>query len=182
MSWRESLTYHQSVAAVFGGVLSAQFDPAVTMLCRALVAGKKILLCGNGGSAAMASHLAAELVGRFKLDRKAYPAISLTDLSNLTAIGNDYGYQRTFARQVEAFGTSGDVLIAMSTSGKSPNVLAAIVLAKHRGMQTLGLCGSLPMNCDVDLTVPTDNTATIQEMHLLAGHLLIEGIEELLPK
>lgn len=179
--WQPGFATHQSVMQGLSGVLGIGYDPAVSMLTRALIDGKKVLLCGNGGSAAMASHLGAELVGRFHVERRAYPAIALVDPSCLTAIGNDYGYDRTLARQVEAFGVTGDVLIAMSTSGKSRNVLAAILLAKHRGLGTIGLSGSLGMNCDVDLCVPSSSTARIQEAHLLIGHLLIEGIEERLP-
>jgi D-sedoheptulose 7-phosphate isomerase len=181
--WIRSLGAHVVACQDLVAVLQAQWDPAVTMLATALFAGQKVLLCGNGGSAADASHLAAELVGRFYLDRKAYPAIALSsDPAAVTAIGNDYGFHKVFARQVEAHGEAGDVLIALSTSGKSKNVLEAILVAKHRGMPTLGISGRPGMGCDVDIAIPSTTTARIQEVTILVGHLLIEGLEERLPK
>jgi D-sedoheptulose 7-phosphate isomerase len=181
--WQYSLIDHVDACQRLGAVLASQWDPAVTMLCLALTAGRKILLCGNGGSASDASHLAAELVGRFYLDRRGYSAIALSsDPAIVTAIGNDYGFHRVFARQVEAYGDAGDVLIALSTSGKSKNVLEAILTAKHRGMPTLGISGAQQLNCDVDIAIPSTNTARIQELTILAGHLIIEGLEERLPK
>ena len=171
------------VLANLDTVLHALYDPAVTMLATAIATGHKVLFCGNGGSACDAMHLAAELVVRFVADRKAYPAIALTaDGAILTAGGNDYGYERVFSRQVEAYGQPGDVLVALSTSGKSKNVLEAILTAKHMGLGTLGLCGRAPMSCDVDLCIPSNVTARVQEMHILVGHILIEGLEEMLPK
>lgn len=163
-------------------VLAATLDPAVTMLAEALIEDKKVLFCGNGGSAAMANHLAAELVVRFVADRRAHPGMSLAaDNAVLTAAGNDFGYDRVFSRQVDAYGRTGDVLVALSTSGKSRNVLEAIAWAKHRGLRTLGLCGPTPMACDVDICVPSTVTARVQECHLLIGHLLIEGLEARVP-
>jgi D-sedoheptulose 7-phosphate isomerase len=162
--------------------LASQEDPAVTMLAETLVGGGKILFAGNGGSAAMANHLAAELVVRFLLDRRPYQAISLAaDNAVLTAIGNDYGYQNLFARQVEALGRPGDTLVSLSTSGKSPNILHGIMTAKHLGLRTLGLSGAHPMNCDVDIRIQSSTTARIQELHLFVGHLLIEELEKRLP-
>lgn len=163
-------------------VLASQLDPAITLLAEALAAGKKILLCGNGGSATDAMHIAAEFVVRFVTDRKAHPAIALSaDNAILTACANDYGYEHVFRRQVEAYGQSGDVLIAISTSGKSRNVLEAIATAKHQGLGTIGLSGSTRLNCDVDIAVPSIVTARIQEMHILIGHLLVQGVEGRLP-
>lgn len=181
--WIESIAAHQNAVQDTLAVLQSQLDPAITMLALALADGKKILLCGNGGSATDASHLAAELVGRFFLDRRPYPAIALSsDPAIVTAISNDYGYAKVFARQVEAYGEAGDVLIAFSTSGKSKNVIEAIVAAKFRGMPTLGLSGRSGLSCDVDIAIPSTTTARIQEISILVGHLIIEGLEERLPK
>ncbi|NOG72503.1 D-sedoheptulose 7-phosphate isomerase [Roseicella sp. DB1501] len=148
----------------------------------ALAAGRRILLCGNGGSAADAQHWAAELVGRFHYDRPGLPAIALTtDSSILTAIGNDYGYDRVFARQVEALGQPGDLLYALSTSGRSPGILAALRAARERGMGTIGFTGAgggaMPELCDLCLRVPAEATPRIQEAHEVAGHLICELIE-----
>jgi D-sedoheptulose 7-phosphate isomerase len=145
--------------------------------------GGKILLAGNGGSAADAQHIAGELVSRFMFDRPGLPAIALTtDTSILTAIGNDYGYERLFARQVQAHGNSGDVLICYSTSGKSVNILSAISEAKSLGVLTIGLCGNMGGKmveiCDYVLEVPSDNTPKIQEGHLVLGHIICGIIEQ----
>ena len=149
----------------------------------AIAAGHKILLCGNGGSAADSQHWAAEIVGRFQKERAGMPAIALTtDTSILTAIGNDYGYDRIFARQVEALGQEGDVLVALSTSGNSPNVLAAINVAKTRGMKVIGFTaqggGKMAELCDVLLAIPTKTTARAQELHEVIGHIMCEILEE----
>lgn len=182
-SWERSFQAHGDVFMMLGGVLESQLDPAVTMLAIALTSGQKILLCGNGGSACDAMHLAAELVVRFVADRKAYPAIALSaDPAVLTAAGNDYGYECVFDRQVQALGEAGDVLIAFSTSGTSKNVLEAIRTAKFQGMPTLGICGKKPLGCDVDICIPSSSTARIQELSILTGHLIIEQLEERLPK
>lgn len=144
--------------------------------------GAKVLFFGNGGSAADAQHLAAEFVGRFIPDRAALPAISLTtDSSVLTAIGNDYGYDRIFSRQIEALASDGDVAIAISTSGNSPNVLLGIDAARERGLYTLGLTGDSGgkmLDCvDVLFRVPSSVTPRIQETHILLGHILCELID-----
>ena len=144
--------------------------------------GGKILLAGNGGSAADAQHIAGEFVSRFAFDRPGLPAIALTtDTSILTAIGNDYGYEKLFARQVQALGRKGDVLIGYSTSGKSPNVLRAFETAKEIGMTTVGLTGNMGGNmaklCDFLLAVPSDDTPKIQEGHLVLGHTLCGLVE-----
>src|SRR5436190_11414547 len=121
----------------------AQIAHAAELMRDAVLAGKKVLLCGNGGSAADAQHIAAELVGRFVVERKPLPAIALTtDTSALTSIGNDYGYERVFSRQVEALGNPGDVLVAITTSGSSPNVIAAVAAARELGMKIIGLTGA----------------------------------------
>jgi D-sedoheptulose 7-phosphate isomerase len=179
--WAESLDDHFALMMKVSGMLRAYFDPAVTLIAHALVHEHKVLICGNGGSACDAAHLAAELVVRFVNDRRPWPAIALTDPAILTAAGNDYGYQYVFKRQVEAYGLPGDVLIAISTSGKSRNVLEAIATAKARGLGTLGLSGSNPLGCDVDIAVPSLTTARIQEMHILCGHLIVEELERRLP-
>jgi D-sedoheptulose 7-phosphate isomerase len=144
--------------------------------------GRKVLLFGNGGSAADAQHIAAEFVGRFLPDRQPLPALSLsTDTSVLTALGNDYGYQMVFARQIEAHGRAGDTAVAISTSGNSPNVLHAIDAARTKGMFTVGLSGETggKMNDRVDVLfrVPSHVTPRIQETHLLLGHILCELID-----
>lgn len=181
--WEHAFRTHIDVAMMLGAVLDSQLDPAVTMLALALTGGNKILLCGNGGSACDAMHLAAELVVRYVADRKAYPALALTaDSAVLTACGNDYGYERIFARQVQALGEAGDVLIAFSTSSASKNILEAIRTAKFQGMPTLGICGKKPLGCDVDICIPSTTTARIQELSILCGHLIIEQLEERLPK
>ena len=144
--------------------------------------GHKILLCGNGGSAADAQHIAAEFVSRFNLDRAALPALALTvDTSILTACGNDYGFEQVFARQVEAFGAQGDVLIGISTSGASPNVLLAMAAARRRRMVTIAMCGlggTLRGLGDHVIAVPSQETPRIQEAHITAGHIICGLVEE----
>lgn len=147
--------------------------------------GGKVLLCGNGGSAADAQHLAAELVGRFKMERRALPSMALpVNASTITAIGNDYGYEYVFARQVAAFGHEGDVLVAISTSGTSPNVVRAVEAARERGMVSLGLTGAsggaLLSLCDVTIAVPSEDVARIQEAHITVGHIWCEIVERAL--
>ena len=145
--------------------------------------GGKILLAGNGGSAADAQHIAGELVSRFMFDRPGLPAIALTtDTSIITAIGNDYGYENLFARQVQAQGNSGDILICYSTSGKSPNIIQAIKQAKDMNIISIGLCGNkggyMVDNCDHILEVPSSSTPKIQEGHLVIGHIICGLIEK----
>lgn len=144
--------------------------------------GAKILFFGNGGSAADAQHMAAEFVGRFGPDRPALPALSLaTDTSILTAVGNDYGYERIFARQVEALGSTGDIVVAISTSGNSPNVLAGIETARAGGLYTIGFTGEtggkMVDQVDVLFRVPSKTTPRIQETHILLGHVLCELVD-----
>jgi len=154
-----------------------------SMVCvEALKAGNMIYLMGNGGSAADAQHIAAELTGRYKVTRKALPAIALTtDTSALTAIGNDFGFDEIFKRQLEAFAKEGDVVIAISTSGNSANVIEALKLARQRKCKIIGLSGKggglMNEYCDVNLVIPSDNTPRIQEMHILIGHTLCQIID-----
>ena len=155
---------------------------AGVIVTEALEVGNKVLLCGNGGSAADAQHIAAELTGRFKIERQPLPAIALTtDTSALTAIANDYGYDQVFSRQVEALAQTGDVVIGISTSGNSPNVVYALKKAKEIGCKTIGLSGKGggEMNnvCDLNIIVPSDDTARIQEMHILIGHILCQLVD-----
>ena len=152
------------------------------LICEALAGGNKILICGNGGSAADAQHIAAELVGRYELERRAYPAVALTtDTSALTALSNDYGYEEVFARQVLALGVAGDVLIAISTSGKSPNVIKAAEQARALGCKTIGLTGAagkpLDSYCDQTLVIPSERTSRVQEAHITIGHLWCEMVD-----
>jgi D-sedoheptulose 7-phosphate isomerase len=156
---------------------------AADALTECLAAGRKLLVCGNGGSAADASHFATEFVVRFTKDRPAYPAICLTaDGALLTAAGNDYGFDEVFARQVAAFGQRGDVLICLTTSGKSRNVQRAVEEAKQRDVMTIALLGrdGGPMlgTSDIELVVRGDSTARIQEGQMLLLHVLCEAVEE----
>ncbi len=144
--------------------------------------GNKILLFGNGGSAADAQHIAAELTGRYKCERRGFPGIALTtDTSALTAIGNDYGYDRVFDRQVEALANKGDLLIGISTSGNSKNVINAFNIGRELGCKIIGFSGKNggAMNdlCDINLVVPSDDTPRIQEMHILFGHTICQIID-----
>jgi len=145
--------------------------------------GNKILLCGNGGSAADAQHIAAELTGRYKTDRIGLPAIALTtDTSALSAIANDFGYDIVFARQVEALAKDGDVLIGISTSGNSTNVIHALKQAKEMGCICIGFSGKgggeMDNICDINISIPSDNTPRIQEMHILIGHILCDFVDK----
>jgi len=145
--------------------------------------GGKILLCGNGGSAADAQHIAAELSGRYKIERRGLPGIALTtDTSVLTAVGNDYGYDRVFDRQVEALANKGDLIIGISTSGNSKNVLRALSLGRNMGCKTIGFSGrdggAMNEFCDINLVVPSNDTPRIQEMHILIGHTICQAIDD----
>jgi D-sedoheptulose 7-phosphate isomerase len=156
---------------------------AAQLLARTLLGGGKVLLFGNGGSAADATHIAAELVGRFLADRRAVPALSLSDnASAVTAIGNDYGYERVFARQVEAHGAERDVAFGISTSGTSPNVVAGLASARERGLATIGLTGAdggpVREASDICIEVPSSATPRIQEAHTLVAHILCELVEQ----
>lgn len=153
------------------------------LICDRLAAGGKVLVCGNGGSAADSQHFAAELVGRFATERRALAAIALsTDTSALTSIGNDYGFEHVFARQIEALGQAGDVLVAISTSGNSPNVAAAARAARARSMAVIGLTGAkdslLRQISDLCLQVPSPETARIQEAHIFVIHCICAIVDQ----
>jgi D-sedoheptulose 7-phosphate isomerase len=162
----------------------SEIEQAGLLICKTLVSGNKILLCGNGGSAADAQHIAAELIGRFENERRSFPAISLTtDTSALTALSNDYGYEEVFARQVQGLAVAGDCLIAISTSGKSPNVTKAVEKALAMGCSVIGLTGCsgepLASHCDIAIVVPSDRTARVQEAHIIIGHVWCEMVDSL---
>ena len=159
-----------------------QIQATGDLICRTLQAGNKVLLCGSGGSAADAQHIAAELVGRYEQHRRSWPAIALTtDTSALTALSNDYGYDYVFARQVEGLAQPGDLLIAISTSGKSPSIIRAVEKAKELNCVTLGLSGAdggeLAKVCDQTLIVPSNRTSRIQEAHITIAHLWCEMVD-----
>ncbi|HZL51539.1 MAG TPA: D-sedoheptulose 7-phosphate isomerase [Terracidiphilus sp.] len=163
--------------------LHATLKEAAEATASALKSGHKLMVAGNGGSAADAQHLVAEFVSRLCDDRPAMRAISLTtNTSILTAVGNDYGYERVFARQIEALGQTGDVFIAISTSGTSPNVLRALELSKQMGITTIGLCGrtggSMPPLCDYCIRIPSDVTMYIQQAHLALEHIFCMIVEQ----
>jgi phosphoheptose isomerase len=175
-------------AALLDACGSAIAD-ACELVVAAVTGGNKVLFCGNGGSAADAQHLAAELVGRYVTERRSLPGIALTvDTSILTAVGNDYGFEHVFSRQVEGLGAPGDVLVAITTSGGSPNVVRAVEAARAKGMKVLGLTGDWPKGrafaeaCDVGIAVPAKVTSRIQECHITIGHILCEAIDEALSK
>jgi len=163
--------------------MTKSIEKACKIMVSTLKQGNKILLIGNGGSAADAQHIAAELTGRYKSKRRGLPAIALTtDTSALTAIANDFGYGRVFDRQVEALANQGDLLIGISTSGNSENIISAFNTAKDLGCQTLGMSGKDggDMNnvCDMNLVIPSDDTPRIQEMHILIGHILCQAVDD----
>ena len=176
------LEQHRKALEAFSGETAAVIRIA-DAIWTAVAAGNKVLICGNGGSASDSQHFAAELVGRFKKERRGLPAIALTtDSSILTCVSNDYGYDRVFERQVEALGRPGDVLVAISTSGSSANVLKAAEKAKASGMSVIGFFGKsggtvLP-SCSLAFLAPGAETARIQEMHILAIHLICELVED----
>lgn len=155
------------------------------LIVEALGDGRKLLLFGNGGSAADASHLAAEFVGRFRYDRPALPALSLTDnASSTSAIGNDFGFEQIFARQITAFGQPGDVAVGLTTSGRSANVVLGLAAARAHGLRTAALCGAstpeLSSTVDLCLCMPARDTARVQECHMLVGHIVCELVERAL--
>jgi len=182
-----SLVFDQAIAehlAVINSLRGQQplLQRIAQEMTRAILAGKKILWCGNGGSAADSQHLAAELMGRFRRERRGFPSIALTtDTSILTAVANDYGYERVFQRQIEALCTKGDVLVGISTSGSSKNVCAALQTARQFGAFTVAFTGqaggAMASLADVTLCIASKDTARIQEGHILCGHMLCDWIE-----
>jgi len=177
----------QSLAALERAAQDAELRRVAREIAAAMVAalraGNKLLIIGNGGSAADAQHIAAEIVGRYKQDRAALAAIALTtDTSALTAISNDYGFEQVFARQVAGLGHRGDVLLALSTSGRSPNILTALRAARERGLLTIGFTGAkgeaLGTLCDHLLVAPSDDTPVIQQIHLTVAHGICDEIEQ----
>ena len=165
--------------------LAGDVDRVVQLIAESMAAGGVLLVCGNGGSAADAQHIAAELTGRFFRDRKPLPALALhANTSSLTAIGNDYGYGEVFAREVGAHGRRGDVLLAISTSGNSHNIVRAIEIAREKDMAVVGLTGAdggkMRDLCDLCLCVPSTSTPRIQECHILIGHTICELLEQIL--
>ena len=159
-----------------------EINYAAELIINCLKTKNKVIFCGNGGSAADSQHLAAELMGRYLKDRSPLPAISLTvDTSALTAIGNDYGFENVFSRQLRGIGSEGDVLYATSTSGNSKNVIEAIKVAKDMGIKVIGITGKEPGKmdgeCDVLVNVPSDKTNKIQEMHIIVGHFICGKVE-----
>ncbi len=164
-----------------GGEFLARIAEASSLITESLRNGGKVMACGNGGSAAIAQHLVAELVVRFRRERSALAAISLcSDTSVMTALSNDMGYENIFARQIEALGRDGDVLVAMTTSGRSQNIARAIAAAREKGVKVVYLCGQETQHpeADVVIPVPSRNTARIQEIHTLTIHLIAGEVEE----
>ena len=176
----------RSKQSVERSATDGQFVAAIVAIAERIAGslknGGKVLLAGNGGSASDAQHIAAELVGRFVNDRAPLAAIALTtDTSALTAIGNDYGFERVFERQLRALGRKGDVFVAISTSGRSPNIVAALQAARELGLTSIGFTrdGQTPMQalCDLTLAVPSDETALIQQIHITAAHAICHLVE-----
>jgi D-sedoheptulose 7-phosphate isomerase len=174
-----------TVAERLRGESALTISRAAELVHRAIKSGNKILACGNGGSAAEAQHFVGELVGRFLTEREPLAGIALTvDTSVLTAVGNDYGYDEVFARQVKGIGKPGDVLLAISTSGRSSNVLKALVAARECGLSTIALVGTESNTelgkCDLVITIPDSSTPRIQEMHLVVLHVICELVDNAL--
>ena len=179
---RKSLQESANLLHVVADQMSPQIAEVAERAIACLRQGGKIALCGNGGSASQAQHIAGELVGRFRRERQALAALALTtDTGVLTAIGNDYGYEEVFRRQVQGLLEAGDMLISLSTSGNAENVLRAVEQAKSQGIYTVGLTGEsggkLAAVADVCLRVPHSQTSTVQEAHITIGHLLCEAVE-----
>lgn len=182
VDFSEQISQHRSVLDRLVE-LEPAFNRVVACVIKTLENGGKIVLCGNGGSAADAQHIAAELVGRFKQERRALPAIALTtDSSIITAVGNDYGYEEVFARQVAALATEHDLLWVLSTSGHSVNITKALEVARKVACTTVGFLGksggSALALCDVALVVPSEDTARIQEMHMLLYHAVCAAVDK----
>jgi D-sedoheptulose 7-phosphate isomerase len=182
---RKQLQDHRALIDLLERELVPRIAEMGSLISTALRGGSKLLVMGNGGSAADSQHFVAEIVGRFKMERKALPAIALsTDTSILTAIGNDYGFESIFSRQVEALAAPGDIVVGLSTSGNSPNVLKALRVARERGCRTIGLLGkdggSIRPACDLALVVPSTDTPRIQEGHITIIHIVCDLVEKAL--
>jgi D-sedoheptulose 7-phosphate isomerase len=180
---RRSLDQHLDTFNALIRDCSGQIDECARIIVDTVKNGGKILICGNGGSAADAQHIAAEFVGRYETERRALPAIALTtDTSALTALANDYDFERIFSRQVDALAAEGDCLIGISTSGNSPNVIAAVMAARRKGCRIIGMTGAkgkkLTALCDAALVVPSERTARIQEAHITVAHIWCEIVDE----
>ncbi len=177
-----ALDEHLKVISTLRSEFTRVIDECADIIATAVLGGNKILICGNGGSAADAQHIAAEFVGRYEAERKPLPAIALTtDTSALTALSNDYGFEQVFERQVAALAQKGDVLIAISTSGNSPNINAAVMKAREIGCKTIGMTGEkgkkLASLCDAAVLVPSLRTSRIQEAHIAIGHIWCEVVD-----
>jgi D-sedoheptulose 7-phosphate isomerase len=174
-----------SLLALTGRHLEEQICDASRIVVDAVSLRRTLLFAGNGGSASQAIHLAAEFVGRFKVDTAPYPALALCDnVASLTAIANDYSYEEVFSRQVRAFGRAGDVLVLLSTSGLSANVVEAAITARELGLKVIAMCGSgggrLKDHAHVSINVPSSDVAHVQEVHIVLGHLLCAAAERVL--
>ena len=182
----EELKIHTRIMEQTVEQCSPLIDEIVVCLVECFRRGNKVMLCGNGGSAADSQHMVAEFVNRFRMDRAALPAIALTvDTSLLTSIGNDSSYEFTFSRQVEGLGRPGDILAAISTSGGSPNILKALAAARERGLKTIGFTGekgrlTMAPKCDLCLVVPSADTPRVQEVHEFVWHVICGMVEEAL--
>jgi D-sedoheptulose 7-phosphate isomerase len=180
--WKEHLEVAGSLSS-----LASTVSNAVDLMYTSLAAGGQLLVAGNGGSAAYAQHIAAELTGRFLIERRPFRALALhANTSSLTAVGNDYGYEHVFARELTAHARTGDVLLAISTSGNSPNILCAIEAARQCQVSVIGLTGEtggqMRAVCDICICVPTRSTPRMQEMHITIGHTICELLEERLAR
>jgi len=179
---KAQLVDHRGVIQLMEDALTGTVSDMAKTIIEALSSGKKLLIMGNGGSAADAQHFAAEIIGRFKLERPALPAIALTtDSSILTSIGNDYGFDYVFTRQIEGLAAAGDVVLGISTSGNSPNVLAAILKAQELGCRTIALLGrdggSIKGSVDIPVIIPSHDTPRIQEGHITLIHIVCDLVE-----
>jgi D-sedoheptulose 7-phosphate isomerase len=180
---RKQLQDHRALIELLERDMAPMIAEMGSLISAALTNGNKLLVMGNGGSAADSQHFVAEIVGRFKMERKALPAVALsTDTSILTAIGNDYGFDSIFSRQVEALAAPGDIVVGLSTSGNSPNVLKALNAARELGCRTIGLLGkdggSIMAACDLALVVPSTDTPRIQEGHITVIHIVCDLVEK----
>lgn len=179
----QELHSHKIVIEEVIELLQPDIEKACELAVNTLKTNSKIILMGNGGSAADAQHIAAEFTGRYKVERKGLPAIAITtDTSALTAIGNDYGYEFVFQRQIEALAQKNDLVIGISSTGNSENIIKAFLKAGEIGCKTLGLSGKgggkFNNNCDLNIVVPSNDTPRVQEMHILIGHIICQAVDE----